>query len=128
MDFFDELRSLDVNVDEGLERVMGDGDLYAMMLDMFVTAIDTTPIRPEDFDGGALDELIGKVHTLKARPAICPSSRCLPAIPSRWACCGRGSPLRPRRSIWSCSPSRRRFWTASGSIRGKKRGEAYFSK
>ena len=65
MDFFDELRSLDVNVDEGLERVMGDGDLYAMMLDMFVTAIDTTPIRPEEFDGGTLDELIGKVHTLK---------------------------------------------------------------
>ena len=65
MDFFDELRGLDVNVDEGLERVMGDGDLYAMMLDMFVTAIDTTPIQPEEFDGGALDELIGKVHTLK---------------------------------------------------------------
>lgn len=65
MDFFDELRSLDVNVDEGLDRVMGDGDLYAMMLDMFVTAIDTTPIRPEEFDGAALDELIGKVHTLK---------------------------------------------------------------
>ena len=65
MDFFDELRSLDVNVDEGLDRVMGDGDLYAMMLDMFVTAIDTTPIRPEEFDGAALDELIGKVHTRK---------------------------------------------------------------
>ena len=55
MEFFDELKSLDVNVDEGLERVMGDGDLYAMMLDMFVTAIDTTPIRPEEFDGAALD-------------------------------------------------------------------------
>ena len=65
MDFFDELRGLDVNVDEGLERVMGDGDLYAMMLDMFVTAIDTTPIRPEEFDDSPLDELIGKVHTLK---------------------------------------------------------------
>ena len=65
MDFFKELESLDVNVDEGLERVMGDGDLYAMMLDMFVTAIDTTPIRPEEFDGASLDELIGKVYTLK---------------------------------------------------------------
>ena len=65
MDFFDELRSLDVNVDEGLERVMDDKDLYAMMLDMFVTAIDTTPIQPEDFDGGTLDDLIGKIHTLK---------------------------------------------------------------
>ena len=65
MDFFEELKSLDVNVDEGLERVMDDKDLYAMMLDMFVTAIDTTPIRPEDFDAGALDDLIAKVHTLK---------------------------------------------------------------
>ena len=65
MDFFDELRGLDVNVDEGLERVMGDGDLYAMMLDMFVTAIETTPILPEEFDGATLDDLIGKVHTLK---------------------------------------------------------------
>ena len=65
MEFFDELRSLDVNVDEGLERVMGDGELYSMMLDMFVTAIDTTPIQPEEFDGASLDELIAKVHTLK---------------------------------------------------------------
>ena len=65
MDFFKELESLDVNVKEGLERVMGDADLYAMMLDMFVTAIDTTPIQPEDFDGGTLDDLIGKIHTLK---------------------------------------------------------------
>ena len=65
MDFFDELRSMDVNVNEGLERVMGDGELYAMMLDMFVTAIDTTPIRPEEFDSSAPDELIGKIHTLK---------------------------------------------------------------
>ena len=65
MDFFDELKSLGVDVDEGKERVMGDADLYSMMLDMFVTAIDTTPIQPEDFDGGALDDLIGKIHTLK---------------------------------------------------------------
>ena len=43
---------------------MDDKDLYAMMLDMFVTAIDTTPILPEEFDG-ALDDLIAKVHTLK---------------------------------------------------------------
>ena len=65
MDFFDELKSLGVDVDEGKERVMGDADLYTMMLDMFVTAIDTTPIQPEDFDGGTLDDLIGKIHTLK---------------------------------------------------------------
>lgn len=65
MDFLNELESLGVNVKEGLERVMDDESLYTMMLDMFVSAIDTTPIQPEDFDGGALDDLIGKVHTLK---------------------------------------------------------------
>ena len=65
MDLLNELESLGVNVKEGMERVMDDKDLYTMMLDMFVTAIDTTPIQPEDFDGGTLDGLIGKIHTLK---------------------------------------------------------------
>ena len=65
MDLLNELESLGVNGKEGMERVMDDKDLYTMMLDMFVTAIDTTPIQPEDFDGGTLDDLIGKIHTLK---------------------------------------------------------------
>ena len=65
MDLLEELKGLGVDVDEGMERVMNDKDLYTMMLDMFVTAIDTTPIQPEDFDGGALDDVIGKIHTLK---------------------------------------------------------------
>ena len=65
MDLLTELESLGVNVKEGMERVMDDKDLYTMMLDMFVTAIDTTPIQPEDFDGSSLDDLIGKIHTLK---------------------------------------------------------------
>ena len=65
MDLLNELEGLGVNVKEGMERVMDDKDLYTMMLDMFVTAIDTTPIQPEDFDGGTLDDLIAKVHTLK---------------------------------------------------------------
>ena len=65
MDLLEELKSLGVDVDEGMGRVMDDKDLYTMMLDMFVTAIDTTPIQPEEFDGAALDDLIGKVHMLK---------------------------------------------------------------
>ena len=65
MDLLNELEGLGVNVKEGMERVMDDKDLYTMMLDMFVTAIETTPIQPEDFDGGTLDDLIGKIHTLK---------------------------------------------------------------
>ena len=66
MEFFDELKSLGVDVDEGKERVMGDADLYTMMLDMFVAAVEEqSPIQPEEFDGGSLDDLIAKVHTLK---------------------------------------------------------------
>ena len=65
MDLLNELENLGVNVKEGMGRVMDDQDLYIMMLDMFVTAIDTTPIQPEDFDGGTLDDLIAKIHTLK---------------------------------------------------------------
>ena len=65
MDLLNELENLGVNVKEGMGRVMDDQDLYIMMLDMFVTAIDTSPIQPEDFDGGTLDDLIAKIHTLK---------------------------------------------------------------
>ena len=65
MDLLEELKGMGVDVDEGMGRVMDDKDLYTMMLDMFVTAIDTTPIRPEDFDSSSLDDLIAKIHTLK---------------------------------------------------------------
>ena len=65
MNLLDELRGLGVNVDEGLDRVMGDNSLYEMMLGMFVDAIAATPISPEEFSGSDLDELIRKVHTLK---------------------------------------------------------------
>lgn len=65
MSLLEELKGLGVNVDEGLDRVMGDNSLYEMMLGMFVDAIETTPISPEEFSGSDLNELIRKVHTLK---------------------------------------------------------------
>lgn len=65
MEFMDELQNLGVDVKEGLDRVMGDESLYKMMLDMFVNSIRTSPIRQEDFDAENLDDLIGRVHTLK---------------------------------------------------------------
>ena len=65
MDFLQELESLGVDTKEGLDRVMGDESLYKMMFDMFVSAIDSTPITPEEFDGARLDDLIAKVHSLK---------------------------------------------------------------
>ena len=64
MTFVEELKSLGVDTDEGLDRVMGDKDLYEMMLGMFVDAIEGNPIAPEDF-GGDLEPLIKTVHMLK---------------------------------------------------------------
>ena len=65
MSLIEELNTLGVDTAEGLDRVMGDEDLYKMMLGMFVDALQSSPITPEEFDGGSLDDLIRKVHTLK---------------------------------------------------------------
>lgn len=66
MKLLEELEKLGVDVKEGLGRVMDDESLYVMMLDMFISAVEDSPIRPEDFDaGGDLSELIGRIHTLK---------------------------------------------------------------
>ena len=65
MNLIEELKNLGVNVDEGLERVMGDGSLYEMMLGMFVDAVRDNPVSAVDYDGANLDELIKRVHMLK---------------------------------------------------------------
>ncbi|MBD5147707.1 MAG: hypothetical protein HDT19_02805 [Oscillibacter sp.] len=65
MDFLKELEDMGVDVSEGLERVMGDKDLYQMMFDMFVSSVEGSPISLDEFNGGDLTGLIAKVHTLK---------------------------------------------------------------
>lgn len=60
-----ELENLGVDVDEGLDRVMGDESLYEMMLGMFLDTINESPIEMGEFDSEDRDELIRKVHTLK---------------------------------------------------------------
>ncbi len=65
MKLIDELKGLGVDVDEALDRVMGDEDLYVMMLGMFLSSVAENPITPEDFNAGDLDGLIKRVHTLK---------------------------------------------------------------
>ncbi len=65
MSLIDELKGLGANVDEALDRVMGDEELYVMMLGMFLSSIAENPISPEDFDAGDLETLIKRVHTLK---------------------------------------------------------------
>ena len=65
MSLIAELKALGADTDEGLDRVMGDESLYEMMLGMFVDAIQSSAITPQDFDGGDLEGLTKKVHTLK---------------------------------------------------------------
>lgn len=65
MNLTEELKSLGADVQEGLDRVMGDRDLYEMMLGMFLSAVEEHSIAPEDFDAEDLDGLIKRVHALK---------------------------------------------------------------
>lgn len=65
MDLLKELEDLGVNVDEGLARVMGDKDLYLMMLNMFIDSVSNNRITLDEFGGNDLTELITKVHSLK---------------------------------------------------------------
>ncbi len=65
MSFFEELKELGVDVDEGLERVMDDEPLYETMLGMFHDKVYSNPIEIKDFDAESLDELIQRVHILK---------------------------------------------------------------
>lgn len=65
MSLLEELKDLGVNVDEGLERVMDDRELYVMTLGMFIDSVNDNPVSPEDFDGDDLETLIRRVHMLK---------------------------------------------------------------
>ena len=50
MNLIDELRGLGVDVEEGVERVMGDHSLYEMMLGMFIESVNSSQVRVEDFE------------------------------------------------------------------------------
>lgn len=65
MGLLDDLKELGVDVDEGIGRVMGDRSLYEMMLGMFISTVESSPISAEDFDGADLKGLIDRVHKLK---------------------------------------------------------------
>ena len=65
MSLLEELSALGVDTAEGLDRVMGDNDLYVMMLGMFVDAVGSAGISLDEFSGNDLDGLIRKIHTLK---------------------------------------------------------------
>ena len=65
MSLLEELKDLGADVDEGLDRVMGDKALYEMMMEMFADSADNNLISPKDFSEANLTTLIEQIHMLK---------------------------------------------------------------
>lgn len=65
MSLLEELKGLGVDVDDGLDRVMGDSSLYEMMLGLFIDSVNGNVIQLSDFDSGDLNELTERIHMLK---------------------------------------------------------------
>lgn len=64
MGLLEDLKTLGVNVDEGLERMMGNSSLYERMLVKFIKVVNDLEINP-DFDNSDCAEMIEKTHTIK---------------------------------------------------------------
>ena len=65
MSLLEELKSLGVNVDEGLDRVLGDSVLYKRMIGMFVDLVNNNSISLKDFSEADLSVLMERTHVLK---------------------------------------------------------------
>lgn len=64
MELFEELKSLGVDVDDGLKRIMGNEKLYTRLLGVFVKTMNENIVDP-DFDTADCKETIERVHTIK---------------------------------------------------------------
>lgn len=64
MTLLEELKSLGVDVQEGLERLGGNEALYTKLLGSFVKSIETHYVQP-DFDNNDYQDIIEKTHALK---------------------------------------------------------------
>lgn len=64
MNLLEELKELGVNVDEGINRLMGNASLYEKMLGTFVKMLETSVVDP-DFDGENYDDVIETTHAIK---------------------------------------------------------------
>ena len=64
MELLEELKTKGVNIEEGLERFMGNRSLYEKMLGKFVELIDKSSINT-DFDCNNYDDIIEKAHAIK---------------------------------------------------------------
>ena len=64
MTLLEELETLGVNVQEGLERLGGNEALYTKLLGSFVKSMEAHYVQP-DFDENDYDEIIEKTHSIK---------------------------------------------------------------
>ncbi len=64
MELFDELRTLGVDIDDGLKRLMGKEDLYQRMLGKFINTLRSQYL-PVDFDAADCETAIEKAHSIK---------------------------------------------------------------
>jgi len=64
MNLIQELKSLGVNTDEGLQRMGGNSSLYERMLVNLKNMIKNSPVRP-DFDSNDYSNIADAAHTIK---------------------------------------------------------------
>lgn len=64
MNLFEELKELGVNIDEGMNRLMGNASLYERMLGSFAKMIKEEAVSV-DFDGMDYADVIEKAHAIK---------------------------------------------------------------
>lgn len=64
MSMFDELQALGVDIDGGMNRLMGNASLYERMLGKFAAMMGDLSVEP-GFDHNNYDEVIEKAHTIK---------------------------------------------------------------
>lgn len=64
MDLLEELKMKEINVDEGLNRFMGNAGLYKKMLVKFLDLIKNAPTE-DDFDSSDYTGAIEKAHAMK---------------------------------------------------------------
>lgn len=65
MNLLDELKTLGVDVDDGLKRLMGNEKLYKKLLGSFVKMIGSQTLNAEDFDKPDHTSEIEKAHSIK---------------------------------------------------------------
>lgn len=64
MSLFEELKDMGVNVDEGLDRLMGNASLYERMLLKFLEMMKKSLVTP-DFDCNDYADVIEIAHAIK---------------------------------------------------------------